>query len=92
MLDKKSFANGQQVYEQNGDILTYFFKGGVVKAVGPFVNGLMEGERRFFRKTEQLCQIGNFTKSKKNGLWIRYDKNDKVEYHENFDNDKIIKK
>lgn len=44
MLDKKSFANGQQVYEQNGDILTYFFKNGIVKAVGTFVNGIMEGE------------------------------------------------
>ena len=92
MLDKKNYTNGQQVYEQNGDILTYFYKSGVVKAVGSFVNGLMEGEWRFFLKTEQLCQIGNFTKSKKNGLWIRYDKNDKVEYHENFYNDNKIKK
>jgi len=52
----------------------------------------MEGEWKFFRETEQLCQIGNFKNGKKNGVWIRYDKNDEIEYSENFDNDKIIKK
>ncbi len=52
----------------------------------------MDGEWKFFRETEQLCKIGNFKNGKKNWSWIRYDKYDTIDYHEYFDNDKIIQK
>ncbi|MDI5898664.1 hypothetical protein [Flavobacterium yafengii] len=51
----------------------------------------MEGEWLFYRDTGQLWQIGNFKNSKKNGSFIRYDRNDQVEYQETFENDTIIK-
>ncbi|WP_306351171.1 toxin-antitoxin system YwqK family antitoxin [Flavobacterium sp. '19STA2R22 D10 B1'] len=92
MLDKKVYANGQVVYEKIGEQLTYFYKNGTLKAVGPFIENLMEGEWKFYRETGQLWQIGNFKTGKKNGSWIRYDRNDTIEYQETFELDKIIKK
>lgn len=91
MLKKKIYTNGQKVYELVGNKLTYFFKNGKIKAEGPFENNLMEGEWKFYRETGQLWQVGNFKASKKNGSFIRYDKNDKLEYNETFLNDKLIK-
>jgi len=92
MLEQKNYANGQKVYELKDNVLTYFFKTGKVKAKGPFVNNLMEGEWIFYRETGQLWGIGNFKNSKKHGHWIRYDKNDKLEYNETFVDGKVEKK
>lgn len=91
MLDKKYFVNGQIAHELIGDKLTYFFKNGKMKATGPFIKGIMEGQWMFYRETGQLWQIGNFKNGKKHGSFIRYDRNDQVEYQETFENDKIIK-
>jgi antitoxin component YwqK of YwqJK toxin-antitoxin module len=91
MINKKDYSNGQKVQELNGNKLTYFFKNGKVKAEGPFINGKMEGEWKFFRETGQLWQIGNFKKDMKNGKWLRYDKNNKLEYREIFKDNKIEK-
>ena len=92
MLHKNYFANGQIAHELVGDILTYFFKNGKVRAEGPFINGLMEEEWIFYRGTGGIWQIGNFKNGKKNGSWVRYDKNNQLDYQETFENDKIIKK
>jgi antitoxin component YwqK of YwqJK toxin-antitoxin module len=51
MLEKKFYVNGQPVYEINGNKLTYYFKNGKIKAEGPFINNLMEGEWIFYRET-----------------------------------------
>lgn len=80
MLDKKNYANGQPVYELADNKLTYYFKNGKVKAFGPFINNLMEREWIFYRETGQLWQVANFAGSKKDGSWVRYDKNNKIEY------------
>lgn len=92
MLEKKLYTNGQPIYEMEGNKLTYYYKSGKRKAEGLFINNLMEGKWIFYRETGQLWQTGNFRDGKKHGEWIRYDRNDKVEYHEQFDNNKIIKK
>lgn len=84
MMKKKEYANGQKIYEQNGDILTYFFKDGKVKAEGISINGVMEGEWKFYRESGQLWQVGNFRKGQKHGKWIRYDKQENLEYEEIF--------
>jgi antitoxin component YwqK of YwqJK toxin-antitoxin module len=52
----------------------------------------MEGEWIFYRETGQLWVVGNFRNGKKNGSWIRYDRNNKLEYQENFLDGKLIKK
>jgi antitoxin component YwqK of YwqJK toxin-antitoxin module len=52
----------------------------------------MEGEWIFYRETGQLWQIGNFKNSKKHGHWIRYDRNNQIEYNETFIDNKIVKK
>ncbi|TDE27220.1 hypothetical protein E0I61_15060 [Flavobacterium ranwuense] len=75
MLDKKYCVSGQIAHELVGDELTYFFKNGKVKGKGTFINRLMEGEWLFYLETGQLWQIENFKNSKKNGSFIRYDRN-----------------
>lgn len=44
MLSKTNYANGQKIYELEGDMLTFFFKTGMVKAKGLYINDKMEGE------------------------------------------------
>lgn len=58
-MKQKRYANGQKTYEQKGDILTYFFKDGTVKATGKSINGMMQGEWKFYRATGQLWQVGS---------------------------------
>ena len=91
MLNKKDYSNGQKVQELNGNKLTYFFKNGKVKAEGPFINGKMEGEWKFYREKGQLWQVGNFKNDMKNGTWLRYDKNNELEYQQFFRDNKIVK-
>ena len=92
MLKKKNYTNGQKVFELIGEKLTYFYKNGRIKAEGPYINSKMEGEWKFYRETGQLWQIGNFRHEMKHGSWIRYDRNDKIEYNESFIDNKIVKK
>ena len=92
MKDKTYYANGQKISEQKGDILTYFFKDGKVKARGISKKGMMQGEWTFYRETGQLWQVGNLKDNLKHGSWIRYNRKDELEYEELFENGKIIKK
>ena len=91
MMNKKQYTNGQKTYEQKGDLLTYFFKDGKVKAQGYCFNGVMQGEWKFYRETGQLWQVGNFKEGQKHGSWVRYDKKDKLEYQETFVDGNLIK-
>jgi len=91
MMKKKQYVNGQKTYEQVGDELTYFFKDGKIKAEGISINGLMQGEWKFYRESGQLWQVGNFKNHVKNGKWVRYDKQGNLDYEEVFENGKIIK-
>ncbi len=92
MLDKKTYANGQQIYEIIGEELTFFYKNGSIKAKGQYLNGLLNEKWIFYRETGQLWQIGHFNMGKKNGLWIRFNKENIVEYEEIFIDDKKQKK
>lgn len=91
-LGNDEYVDGQKIYVLKGDSLTFFFKDGGVKAEGPYRNGMMQGEWRFYRATGQLWGTGSFKDDKKDGSWIRYDKNDSVEYDEVFKDGKQIKK
>jgi antitoxin component YwqK of YwqJK toxin-antitoxin module len=92
MLEKKNYANGQEIYKNEDNKLTYYYKNGKIKAEGPYENNQMEGEWRFYRESGQLWQIGNFQNDKKHGTWIRFDKNNQQEYNETFSKGKQIKK
>ena len=91
MLGKQHYANGQKVYELIGDILTYFYRNGKIKAEGLFVDNLMEGEWKFYKQTGRLWQVGNYTNGKKNGSFIKYDIYDNIVYEEEFLNGLIAK-
>lgn len=90
MLKKKNYANGQAVYHLDGEALTYFFKTGKLKAQGKYIGEQMQGEWVFYRESkgdaDQLWQVGNFTDNVKHGNWKRYNKADKLEYDEDFEN------
>lgn len=86
------YANGQKVFEQKGNIRTYFFKTGEMRAKGKFIDGKMEGKWIFNRNSGQLWQTAHFLHNEKHGEWIRYDKKGSVEYHAEFDKGKLIKK
>ncbi|MCL2289443.1 MAG: hypothetical protein FWC34_01875 [Bacteroidetes bacterium] len=92
MQNKTHYTNGQKIFEQKGDVLTYFYKDGKIKAQGIFINNAMQGKWIFYRESGQLWQIGNFKDNKKHGSFVRYDREDQIEYDETFDNGKIVKK
>lgn len=92
MQNKTHYKNGQEIYSQKGNILSYFFKDGTLKAKGKSINNTMEGKWIFNRQNGDLWQVGHFKAGKKHGSWIRYGKTGKIEYDENFKNDKVIKK
>ena len=92
MKDRKQYANGQPVYIQDGDILTYFFKTGIVKARGKNIRETMEGEWIFNRESGALWQVGNFLGGKKHGRWIRHDRDGEIEYDAEFNDGKLIRK
>ena len=91
MMKNKTYSNGQKTFEQVGEELRYFFKNGEIKAEGISINGIMEGEWKFYRETGQLWQVGNFKEGQKHGSWVRYDKKDKLEYQETFINGDLLK-
>ncbi len=87
----KTYKNGQIVSEVKNNILTYYFKTGIIRAKGKYVNDSMEGKWIFNRENGQLWQIGNFKNNKKHGKWIRYNREGNVEYDQSFIDGKIIK-
>jgi antitoxin component YwqK of YwqJK toxin-antitoxin module len=84
------YKNGQLIQEVRSNILTYYFKTGITKAFGPFIDGKMEGEWKFYRVDGQLWQIGNFKGNNKHGKWIRYNRDGVIEYDKMFDNNRLI--
>jgi len=90
-MENAAYKNRQIISEQKGNLLTYYYKNGKVKATGIFENNLMQGEWIFYRETGQLWQVGNFKDSIKHGHFVRYDRNDKVEYDEHFADGKKVK-
>lgn len=91
-MKESFFKNGQKATSQKGDVLTYFYKSGPVKAKGKFVDDLMQGKWVFNREDGSLWQIGHFKDNLKHGEWIRYDKTGKVEYRERFVQGKNVKR
>ena len=92
MNEKEFYKNGQRISELKGDILTYFFDTGDIKATGKYIDGSMEGEWIFYKKSGYLWQRGNFVTNKKHGDWIRYDRDGKVDYHAQFTDGKLARK
>ncbi|MCD8506048.1 MAG: hypothetical protein LRY37_02795 [Alkalibacterium thalassium] len=52
----------------------------------------MEQEWIFYRKTGELWQVGHFKADQKHGRWLRYSRDGEVEYDEQFENGKQLKK
>ena len=93
MEREHTYANGQPVSSQRGNILTHYFKTGVVKATGP-VSGdqQMDGKWVFYRENGMLSEVGHFKAGVKHGVWIRYDNLGQVEYEAEFTSGKEVSK
>jgi len=92
LLGKTHYVNGQRIWELNGNRLTFYFKSGTIKAEGLYENEKMQGDWKFYRENKQLWQTGQLQDDMKHGLWIRYGKDDKIEYEEFFIKGKAEKK
>ncbi|MDX2775795.1 hypothetical protein PV379_00290 [Streptomyces caniscabiei] len=89
-LDEQ-YRNGQKVSEQSGDILTYYFENGEIKAQGKFIDGKMQGEWMFYKKEGYLWQIGHFNEvGEQHGQWIRYNSDGSVQQDKYFVHGKVI--
>jgi len=85
------YNNGQKVSEQIGDVLTYYFENGEVKAQGQYVDGKMLGEWIFNKKEGYLWQVGHFDEAgQKHGSWVRYLPDGSVQVEQHFDHGKQI--
>lgn len=91
MQGRTHYANGQPVFRQQGDTLTYYFKTGLTKAEGASIGGNMQGEWRFWRETGELWQIGHFRDGVKHGPWGRFARDGSVEKQDMYENGKAVK-
>jgi len=80
MKDKDYYSNGQIISVIKYNIMTTFYKSGKIKAEGPYKNGMMEGEWKFYKEDGRLWQIGHLKKSNKEGLWTKFDEDKNVIY------------
>lgn len=87
------YSNGQAITSQRGNILTHYFKTGIVKAKGPVVgNEQMDGKWVFYRENGMLWEVGHFKAGQKHGIWMRYDKLGQLEYEAEFSEGKEVNK
>lgn len=84
MLTNEKYKNGQVKNSFKNDYLIYYFKSGIVKAEGKYINNKMEGTWKFYRENGTLWQVGNFLNNMKEGKWIRYNKDGIIDYSKQF--------
>lgn len=92
MQTENRYANGQVQQSQAGNILTHYFKTGIIKAQGPLKDNLMDGQWNFYRENGMIWQVGNFKKGVKHGSWVRYSKAGALEYEAHFEEGKEVSK
>ena len=92
MKNEGNYKNGQKISEMNGEILTYYYKSGVKKAEGKYVDEKFEGKWLFYNENGKLSQEGNFNNNEKDGEWKRFNDKEEIIYHVEFKNGKQIKK
>jgi antitoxin component YwqK of YwqJK toxin-antitoxin module len=92
-MDKNNYyKNGQKISVQTGEILTYYYKSGKMKAQGKCINENFEGKWIFYNEDGTIRQEGNFKENNKDGDWKRYNKKGEIEYYVEFKDGKQIKK
>lgn len=93
MQREQRYPNGQPISSQRGDILTYYFKTGMVKSTGPVVgNQMMDGKWTFYTENGMVSEVGHFKVGVKHGIWQRYDKLGQLVYEAEFSSGKEVSK
>lgn len=86
----ETYNNGQAVSEQKGDVLTYYFENGEVKAQGKYVDGVMQGKWIFNKKEGYLWQVGYFDDAgKQHGQWTVLNKDGSVQKEKQFNHGRL---
>jgi antitoxin component YwqK of YwqJK toxin-antitoxin module len=78
-MEPTHFANGQKVYEHQGDTLIYYYRDGTIKAKGPVKNATKDGLWQYFRKSGHLWKEGSYKAGKRDGLWEQFSPEGQVE-------------
>jgi len=87
-----AYNNGQPVSTQNGDLLTWFFEDGTIKAQGRSVDGVMQGQWVFHKKEGYRWQVGDFDDAgEKHGTWTRYNFDGTIQSEQNFEHGRRVK-
>jgi antitoxin component YwqK of YwqJK toxin-antitoxin module len=87
----ETYNNGQIISEQKGDILTYYFENGDIKAQGKQKDGNMQGKWIFNKKVGYLWQVGYFdVDGKQHGSWVVYNKDGSIQKEKQFEHGKQI--
>ncbi|NCC12211.1 MAG: hypothetical protein EOM32_02445 [Spirochaetia bacterium] len=92
MSEEIRYANGQVEMMQSGNILTHYYKSGIVKSQGPLKENLMDGQWHFYRENGMVHQVGTYKKGVKDGPWVRYNKVGALEYEALFEEGKEVSK
>lgn len=87
-----NYKNGQLKSEIKDGILVNYFENGKIKARGAIKDEQMCGKWKFFHKSGDLAQIGEFEFDLQHGEFMRYDKGGNITYHALFEKGKLVKK
>lgn len=83
------YANGQKVYEMDGNTLMYYYRDGTLKAKGPFHDGKKEGRWHYYRKSGHLWKEGTYHNGKRDGLWEQFSPEGQIEVEVRYTHGKI---
>lgn len=93
MEREKTLGNGQGISSQRGNILTYYYKTGIVKATGPVDgNQKKDGKWSLYKENGMLLEVGLFKAGEKHGIWQGYDKLGQLSYEVEFSEGKEVSK
>ncbi len=93
MEREQRYTQGQARSSQRGNILTHYYKSGIVKATGPVVGDQqMDGKWVFYRENGMVSEVGHFKAGVKHGIWMQYDKLGQLVYEAEFSGGKEVSK
>ena len=67
---------------------THYLRNGQLRRAGKIVDGLREGEWKFYHYNGHLSAIGNYVKYQRDGEWIGYHDNSQLEFIGKYVNNK----
>jgi antitoxin component YwqK of YwqJK toxin-antitoxin module len=99
-VDSKSKqSEGEDIYNQSEEKekkikeehIEEFHNNGYLKLVGTYLDGIRDGEWKFYDEKGDLSITGKYKKGKRDGVWVEYHKGgEKIHFKQSYQDDKII--